>query len=103
LLLEVQRMQRRERITANSRPASKLQMNKPIAKTKHVCLGLLSLMTAYELMLFTRSSIAEHKAEKIAELVATLKPGYTKEDSARVLFQAHGFNVRTLNNACVDL
>lgn len=69
-------------------------------KAKYVCLGLLFLMTAYELMLFTWSAIAEHKAEKIAESVATLKPGYTTKDSAKVLFQAHGLNVSTLSNAC---
>jgi len=69
-------------------------------KAKYVYIGLLFLMTAYELMLFTWSAIAQHKAEKIAELVATLKPGYTTKDSAKTLFQAHGLNIRTLSNAC---
>jgi hypothetical protein len=69
-------------------------------KAKYVCLGLLFLMTAYELMLFTWSAIAEHKAEKIAELVATLKPGYTTKDGAKALFEAHGLSVSTLSNAC---
>ncbi len=53
-------------------------------------------------MLFAWSNIAEHKAARMTELLAMLKPGYTTMDSAKALFQAHGVDVLILNNACGD-
>src|SRR5438552_2367327 len=58
------------------------------------------LMVAYEVMSFAWSNIAERKAETGAELLATLRPGYTTMDSAKDLFQAHGVSVDILHNAC---
>jgi hypothetical protein len=69
-------------------------------KTKYVCIGLMLLMVAYEVMSFAWSIIAERKAETVAELLATLRPGYTTMDSAKELFQAHGVSVDMLHNAC---
>ncbi|WP_213807909.1 hypothetical protein [Granulicella sp. dw_53] len=69
-------------------------------KTKYVCLALLLVVAAYEIMLFAWSAIAEHKAKSLTELIATLKPGYTTKDDAMALFQAHRWNVRVDNNAC---
>jgi len=71
-----------------------------LKKAKYVCLTLLLVVAAYEITLFVWSTVAEHKAERLTELLATLKPGYTTMDSAKSLFQAHGINVSTLSNAC---
>ncbi len=71
-------------------------------KTKYIFIALLLLVTAAEVMTFAYSVIAERKAERLTELLATLKPGYTTMDSAKALFQAHGVNVSTLRNACGD-
>ena len=71
-----------------------------LKKAKSVCLALVLVVVAYEIMLFAWSSIAEHKAERLTELLATLRPGYTTKESAIALFQAHGFNVMVLSNAC---
>jgi hypothetical protein len=69
-------------------------------KAKYVCIALLFLVTAAEVMTFAYSVIAERKAERLTELLATLKPGYTTMDSAKELFQAHGVSVDILHNAC---
>jgi hypothetical protein len=69
-------------------------------KTKYVCIALMLLMVAYEVMSYAWSTIAERKAERMTELLVTLKPGYTTMDSAKALFQAHGVNVEILHNAC---
>jgi hypothetical protein len=69
-------------------------------KAKYICLALVLIVTAYELVVFAWSAIAEHKARRIAELVATLKPGYTTEDSAIALFQAHGLSVAVDGQVC---
>jgi hypothetical protein len=69
-------------------------------KTKYVCIALMLLMVAYEVMSAAWSNIARRKAETGAELLATLRPGYTTMDSAKDLFQAHGVNVEILHNAC---
>jgi hypothetical protein len=69
-------------------------------KTKYVCIALVLLIVVYEVMSFAWSNIAERKAETGAELLATLRPGYTTMDSAKALFQAHGVNVEILHNAC---
>jgi hypothetical protein len=71
-------------------------------KAKYVCIALLFLVTAAEVMTFAYSVIAERKAERLTELLATLRPGYTTMDSAKALFQAHGVNISTLRNACGD-
>lgn len=71
-----------------------------LKKAKYVCLALLLVVAAYEIMLFAWSIIAEHKAERLTELLATFKPGYTTEDSAIALFRAHGLNVAVPSNAC---
>jgi hypothetical protein len=71
-----------------------------LKKAKYVCLALVLVVVAYEIMLFAWSTIAEHKAERLTALLATLKPGYTTKDSAIALFQAHGLNVAVLSNAC---
>lgn len=57
-----------------------------LKKAKYVCLALLFVVVAYEIMIFTWSTIAEHKAERLTELLAALKPGYTTEESAIALF-----------------
>ena len=67
---------------------------------KSTCLVLLLVVAAYEVTLFVWSTIAEHKAEKLAEVLATLKPGYTTKGDAIVLFQARKWNVRELSHAC---
>jgi hypothetical protein len=72
-------------------------------KTKYICIVLVLVVAAYEVMLFASSNFAEHKAARITELLGTLKPGYTTMESARAMFQAHGLNVGTLNNACGTL
>jgi hypothetical protein len=74
--------------------------SKVLRKTKYVCIALMLLMVAYEVMSFAWGTIAEPKAERMTELLATLKPGYTTMDSAKALFQAHGVNVEILHNAC---
>ena len=51
-------------------------------------------------MSFAWSIIAERKAETMAELLVTLRHGYTTMDSAKELFQAHGVSVEILHNAC---
>ena len=71
-----------------------------VKKAKYVCIALMLLMVAYEVMSFAWSNIAECKAETGAELLATLRPGYTTMDSAKELFQAHGVSVEILHNAC---
>lgn len=71
-----------------------------LKKVKYVCLALLLLVAAYEVMSFTWSNIAERKVETGAEVLATLRPGYTTMDSAKGLFQAHGVSVEILHNAC---
>ena len=71
-----------------------------LKKAKYVCIALMLVVVAYEVMSFARSTIAERKAERMTELLATLKPGYTTMDSAKALFQAHGVNVDILHNAC---
>jgi hypothetical protein len=71
-----------------------------LKKIKYVCLALVLVVVAYEIMLFAWSTIAEHKAERLTELLATLKLGYTTKDSAIALFRAHRFNVVVLSNAC---
>ena len=58
------------------------------------------VVVAYAVMSFAWSTIAERKAERMTELLATLRPGYTTMDSAKELFQAHGVNVEILHNAC---
>jgi hypothetical protein len=74
--------------------------SKVLRKTKYVCIALMLLMVAYEVMSFAWSNIAERKAETGAELLTTLRPGYTTMDDAKALFQAHGVNVDILHNAC---
>ena len=69
-------------------------------KTKYVFIALMLVVVAYGVMSFTWSIIAERKAETGAELLATLRPGYTTMDSAKNLFQAHGVDVDLLHNAC---
>ena len=71
-----------------------------LRKAKYVCLALVLVVVAYEIMLFAWSVNAEHKARNIAELVATLKPGYTTEDSVIALFQAHGLSVAVDGQVC---
>ena len=71
-----------------------------LKKAKYICLALVLIVTAYELVVFAWSASAEHKARRIAELVATLKPGYTTEDSAIALFQAHGLSVAVDGQVC---
>jgi hypothetical protein len=71
-----------------------------LKKIKYVFIALLLMVTACEVMTLAYSVTAEHKANALTELVASLKPGYTTMDSAKALFQAHGFNPRTLSNAC---
>jgi hypothetical protein len=71
-----------------------------LKKTKYVCLALLLVVAAYEIMLFAWAAIAEHKSRRPIELIATLKPGYTTKDSAIALFQAHRWNVKVDSNAC---
>jgi hypothetical protein len=75
-------------------------VQKVLKKVKLVCLVLLLIVAAYEIMLFAWSISAEHKARRIAELVATLKPGYTTEDDAIALFQAHGLSVELDGQVC---
>jgi hypothetical protein len=67
---------------------------------KYICVALMLVVVAYEVMSFAWGTIAERKAERMTELLATLKPGYTTMDSAKALFQAHGVNVEILHNAC---
>jgi hypothetical protein len=71
-----------------------------LKKAKYVCFALLFIVAAYEITLFVWSTTARHKAEKVTELLATLKPGYTTQTDARALFHAHGLNVSALSNAC---
>jgi len=71
-----------------------------LKRAKYVCIALMLVVVAYEVMSFAWSTIAERKAERMTELLATLKPGYTTMDSAKALFQAHGVNVEILHNAC---
>jgi hypothetical protein len=71
-----------------------------LKKIKYVCLALVLMVVAYEVMSFAWSNLAEGKAETAAELLATLRPGYTTMDDAKALFQAHGVNVDILHNAC---
>jgi hypothetical protein len=71
-----------------------------LKKIKYVFIASLLLVTAAEITTFAYSVIAEHKANALTELLNSLKPGYTTMDSAKALFQAHGFNVGTLSNAC---
>jgi hypothetical protein len=71
-----------------------------LKKVKFVCLALVLIVASYEIMLFAWSINAEHKARRIAELVATLKPGYTTEDNAIALFQAHGLSVAVDGQVC---
>jgi hypothetical protein len=71
-----------------------------LKKAKYVSLALLLVVVAYEIMLFAWSTLAEHRAGRLTELLATLKPGYTTKDSAIALFQTHGLNVVVLSNAC---
>ena len=71
-----------------------------LKKIKYVSIALLLLVTGAEVMTFAYSAIAEHKAEALTELLTSLKPGYTKMDEAKALFQAHGVDVDTLSNAC---
>jgi hypothetical protein len=73
-----------------------------LKRAKPVCIALILVMAAYEVMLFAWSNIAEHKAARITELLGILRPGYTTMDSAKALFQAHGVDVLILNNACGD-
>lgn len=67
---------------------------------KFTCLVLLLVVAAYEVVLFTWAIASEHKARRLTELVATLKPGETTRDSAIALFQAHRWNVKVVSNAC---
>jgi hypothetical protein len=69
-------------------------------KARYVFIALMLLVVGYEVMSFAWSIIAERKAETMAELLATLRPGYTTMDDAKALFQAHGVNVEILHNAC---
>jgi hypothetical protein len=71
-----------------------------LKKVKYVCLALLLLVAAYEIMSFAWITNAEHKAERLTEVLATLRPGYTTMDSAKALFQARGVSVDILHNAC---
>jgi hypothetical protein len=69
-------------------------------KTKYVFIALMLVVVAYEVASFAWSIIAERKAETMANLLATLRPGYTTMDSAKELFQANGVSVDILHNAC---
>jgi len=71
-----------------------------LRKAKYAGIALLVIVIAYETMFFAWSAIAERKAERLTELLATLKPGYTTKDSAIVLFQAHGVHITVFGNAC---
>jgi hypothetical protein len=71
-----------------------------LKRAKYVCIALMLVVVAYEVMSFAWSTIAERKAERMTELLATLKPGYTTMDSAKALFQAHGVSVDILHNTC---
>lgn len=65
-----------------------------------VCTAVILVIAAYEVMLFAWSVNAEHKARRIADIVATLKPGYTTEDNVIALFQAHGLSVAVDGKVC---
>jgi hypothetical protein len=69
-------------------------------KTRYVFIALMLVVVAYGVMSFAWSIIAERKAETMANLLATLRPGYTTMDSAKELFQANGVSVDILHNAC---
>lgn len=69
-------------------------------KTRYVFIALMLVVVAYGVMSFAWSIIAERKAGTMAELLATLRPGYTTMDSAKELFQAHGVSVEISHNAC---
>jgi hypothetical protein len=73
-----------------------------LKRAKYVCIALILVVAAYEAMSFALSIFAEPKAERIAALLATLKPGYTTMVSAKALFQSHGVSVEMQNNAYGD-
>ncbi len=73
-----------------------------VKRVKRACIALILVIAAYEIMLFSCSNIAEHKAARIAELLGALRPGYTTMDSAKTMFQTHGISVSILNDACGD-
>lgn len=69
-----------------------------LKRAKYVCLALLLVVATHEIVIFTWAITAEHKAKKLADLVATLRPGYTTKDSALALFQAQRWDVRVHSN-----
>lgn len=69
---------------------------------KNTLLALLLALTLAEGMTFCYSLGSGHKAARVADLLATLRPGQTTMDGARALFQAGGVDVGTLANACGD-
>lgn len=71
-----------------------------LRRAKYICLALLLVVAAYEIMLFAWSTTAEHKARSLTEVIAILKPGYTTKSDAMALFHAHRWNVTVLTNAC---
>ena len=69
-------------------------------KIKYAFIVLVLLVTAGEVLTFACSVIAERKANALADLLTSLKPGYATMDSAKALFQAHGVSVSIFSNAC---
>lgn len=73
-----------------------------LKRAKYICIALMLLAVAYEVMSFAWSTIAERNAERMTELLVTLKPGYTTMDSAKAMFHDHGINVVIYNNSSGD-
>jgi hypothetical protein len=71
-----------------------------LKRAKYICIALMLVVVAYEVMSFAWSTISERKAERMTELLATLKPGYTTMGNAKALFQANRVSVEILRNAC---
>lgn len=71
-----------------------------LRKAKYAGIALLVVVIAYEATFFALSVTAKHKAERLTELLATLKPGYTTKDRAIALFQANGVQPTVFRNAC---
>jgi len=69
-------------------------------KAKHVCCTFLLLVVTYEITLFISSTIAEHSARNLTELIATLKPGSTTKTDAIASFKAHKWNATLDEHAC---
>jgi hypothetical protein len=76
------------------------EIRKNVENYKDHLSRVLIVVAAYEVVLFTWAIVSEHKAKRLTELVATLKPGETTKDSAITLFQAHRWNVKVVSNAC---